>query len=47
MRINVHDDYELNYWAEKFSVSPEEVEDAVRQLGDDRVDKVQEYLEHQ
>lgn len=42
-RINVNEDYELRDWAKKFGVSPEELKEAVRAVGD-RADKVEELL---
>jgi hypothetical protein len=32
-RINVHEDYELRYWSEKFGVSRDELRRAVEQVG--------------
>ncbi len=32
-RINVHQDYELQYWSQKFGVSPEELRQAVQKVG--------------
>ena len=32
-RINVNQDYELQYWAEKFGVSQEQLKKAVRKAG--------------
>ena len=42
-RINVNEDYELRDWARKFGVSPEELKEAVKAVGD-RADKVEELL---
>lgn len=42
-RINVNEDYELRDWAKKFGVSPEELKEAVKAVGD-RADKVEELL---
>lgn len=32
-RINVNEDYELRYWSEKFSVSPERLREVVQDVG--------------
>jgi hypothetical protein len=32
-RINVHEDYEVRYWSEKFGVTAEELEGAVTAVG--------------
>jgi hypothetical protein len=32
-RINVHEDYELRHWSEKFRVSPDELKRAVAKVG--------------
>jgi hypothetical protein len=32
-RINVHEDYELRYWSQKFGVSAEELKAAVKSAG--------------
>lgn len=32
-RINVHEDYELRHWAQKFGVSTDELKAAVRAVG--------------
>jgi hypothetical protein len=32
-RINVHEDYELRDWAERFHISPEKLKDAVAKVG--------------
>ena len=32
-RINVHGDYELKDWAERFDISPEKLKDAVAKVG--------------
>lgn len=32
-RINVKEDYELNYWAKKFGVAPERLRQAVKTSG--------------
>lgn len=42
-RINVNEDYELQYWSEKFNVSRDILKDAVKAVGTS-VKEVQEYL---
>jgi len=42
-RINVNEEYELQYWSEKFSVSHQELKDAVKSAGTS-VEKVKAYL---
>jgi len=42
-KINVNEDYELQYWSEKFSVSHQELKDAVKSAGTS-VEKVKGYL---
>lgn len=32
-RINVHEDYELRYWSNKFGVTPDQLRAAVRAVG--------------
>jgi hypothetical protein len=32
-RINVHEDYELRYWSQKFGVTAEELKAAVKSAG--------------
>lgn len=32
-RINVNEDYELQYWSEKFGVSRDELKEAVKEVG--------------
>lgn len=32
-RVNVHEQYELKYWSEKFAVSPQKLKDAVTKVG--------------
>ncbi len=43
-RIHTSEDYELQYWSEKFGVSREELREAVEQSGSNDPDKVEEYL---
>jgi hypothetical protein len=42
-RINVNEDYELQYWTEKFGVSTDRLKEAVEAVGTS-VKAVQEYL---
>ena len=42
-RINIHEDYELRDWSQKFGVTPEELKRAVGAVGD-QADKVKEHL---
>lgn len=32
-RINVHQDYELQYWSQRLGVSPEQLRQAVQKVG--------------
>ena len=43
-RINVNQEHELRYWAQRFGVSPEEIRNAVSAAGD-RADRVQAHLQ--
>ena len=42
-RINVNQDHELRYWAEKFQVTKEQIKEAVRAAGD-RAEAVEMHL---
>jgi len=42
-RINVNEDYELQYWSEKFGVSRDKIKEAVEAVGTS-VEAVQKYL---
>jgi len=42
-RINVNEDYELQYWSEKFGVSRDELKEAVKSAGTSAKD-VEDYL---
>ena len=37
-RINVNEDYELRDWAKKFDVSPDQLKEAVKAVGDRAAD---------
>ncbi len=43
-RINLSEDYEVQYWSEKFEVTPDELKAAVKAAGSPSADKVEEYL---
>jgi hypothetical protein len=32
-RVNVHENYEVEYWTKKFGVSPQQLKDAVKKVG--------------
>ena len=42
-RVNTGEDYEMQYWSEKFGCSQEELKQAVKAVGSE-ADKVEEYL---
>ncbi|MFD0795240.1 DUF3606 domain-containing protein [Mucilaginibacter litoreus] len=42
-RINIHEQYELRYWSDKFGISRQELKDAVEEVGT-QVNDVEEYL---
>lgn len=42
-RINVNEDYEVQYWTEKFGISSEELREAVMKAGTSVAD-VEQYL---
>lgn len=42
-RINVHEEYELQYWSKKFGVSHDELKEAVKAAGTS-AEKVEAYL---
>jgi hypothetical protein len=44
-RINIEQDHELRYWADKFGVSREELQSAVAKAGP-LMRKVREHLQH-
>jgi len=33
IRINVHEDWEVDYWRKELGVTPEQLRDAVKQVG--------------
>ena len=42
-RINIHENYEVEYWAKKFGVTPDQLKEAVKQAGTTAT-AVEEYL---
>jgi Protein of unknown function (DUF3606) len=44
-RINIHEDYEVQYWSKKFGVSPDQLKAAVKKVGNS-VAAVQQELSH-
>ncbi len=42
-RVNVNEDWELDYWSKKFGVTEEQLKNAVRAVGDS-AEAVQRYL---
>ncbi|WP_185287880.1 DUF3606 domain-containing protein [Chryseobacterium lactis] len=42
-RVNVNEDWELNYWSKKFGVTKEQLKNAVKAVGDS-AEAVQRYL---
>ena len=44
-RINVHEDYEVQYWSKEFGVTPEQLIRAVTQVGAS-ADRVRQHLKH-
>jgi hypothetical protein len=42
-RIAINEEYEVRYWTKKLDVTEEELDEAVRAVGN-RADKVEEYL---
>lgn len=43
-RINTSEEYEVQYWSEKFNVSPDELRRAVESAGSNEVSRIEEYL---
>lgn len=44
-RINIHEDYEVRDWSEKFGVTHQELLEAVQAVGD-RAEDVERHLAH-
>ncbi|HEY5801292.1 MAG TPA: DUF3606 domain-containing protein [Burkholderiaceae bacterium] len=44
-RINVHEQWEVSYWTKKFGVTPEQLEQAVKQVGPS-AKAVEQHLKH-
>lgn len=42
-RINISEDYELRDWSQKFSVTPEQIKEAVKKVGTN-ASAVEQYL---
>lgn len=42
-RVNIHEEYELHYWAERFNVKREELIKAVNAVGDS-ASRIEDYL---
>jgi hypothetical protein len=42
-RINVNEEYEVQYWSKKFGVTPDELKEAVKAVGSQAI-LVDEYL---
>jgi len=42
-RINIHENYEVEYWSKKFGITPEELRKAVQSVGTS-ADNVEKYL---
>lgn len=45
-RISTSEDYEVQYWAEKFGVRADELKEAVQNSGSNNPEKVEEYLKN-
>lgn len=45
-RINTSEDYEVQYWSEKFGVSRQELIDAVKASGSNSPEKVEAHLKN-
>ena len=46
-RISISEDYEVQYWSDKFGVSRQELIDAVNASGSNSPDEVEAYLKQQ
>jgi hypothetical protein len=46
-RVNVHEDYELRYWSERFDVPKDEIEAAVKKVGTRVEDVARELSRHE
>lgn len=42
-RVNIHENYEVEYWANKFGTTPEQLREAVAAVGTSAID-VEHYL---
>lgn len=45
-RVNVHEDYEIAYWTERFGVSAKKLQEAVRKVGSS-VRDIEAYLKRE
>ena len=43
-QINVNEPYELQYWSEKFNVTPDELRNAVERAGTQNADQIEQAL---
>ena len=43
-KINVNEPYELQYWSEKFNVTPDELRNAVERAGTQNADQIEQAL---
>lgn len=43
-RVNINEQYEVEYWSKKFNVTPQELRDAVRETGSESVKEIEEFL---
>lgn len=46
-RINLSENYEVEYWSEKFNISPEQLKKAVEKSGSSMAADVEAYLKKQ
>ncbi|RZJ36106.1 MAG: DUF3606 domain-containing protein [Flavobacterium sp.] len=43
-RVNINEQYEVEYWSKKFNVTPQELRDAVMEIRSDSVKELEEFL---
>jgi hypothetical protein len=43
-RINMNEDYEIQYWTKKWNISPQQLRGAGRATGSSAVSKIEKYL---
>lgn len=46
-RINLSENYEVEYWSGKFNISPEQLRKAVEESGSSMAAEVEDYLKRQ